>query len=225
MTVQRLSSRLYSSFSWRGDLSADPFGDDVVLLLKANSDGSLVDVSPLQNAFTAELLNTSTSVVKFAGTASVAFSGSAANYATLDDSASWDFGTGDFTVEGWFYVDNASSVKTYVSTYPEWELQHRSGAWVWGHGDPQIISRSYSTLNTWVHIAVCRSGTDMRMFFDGVQQGATVTNGDDLTSSNSLQIGRLSAALGQIPTGNMQELRITGAARYTANFTPPAQLT
>lgn len=222
MTVQRLSEKLYSSRLWAG-LDGDPFFLNVVLVLQANSGGTIFDAGPLANTFVTNTLSTSISVTAFPGTRSIAFSGSTANYIEIADSGLWDFGTGDFTVEGWFYIDNASTTKTFVSTYPEWELQQRGNAWVWGHGDPQILNRSYSTTNTWVHIAVCRSGTNTRMFFDGVQQGATVTNSDDLTSSQPLLIGKLNASI-QPATGYMQDLRITKAARYTADFTPPGSL-
>lgn len=204
------------------DPNYDPFAQQTTLILRANSDSTVTDVSSSNNIITGNFL-VNVAYAQFKGTYGIGWGYNSQNYGTSPASSDWTFGTGDFTVEGWFYFSASypTQVKTFVSAYPSWELQHRSNAWVWGHGDPQIISRSYTTGNKWVHVAVCRSNGVMRMFFDGVQQGAAVNNSDDI-GSHDLYLGNLSSAIQFQPAaGYMQDVRITKAARYTQNFTPP----
>jgi hypothetical protein len=60
------------------------------------------------------------------------------------------------------------------------------------------------------------------MYVGGVLQGATVSNATAITPTTPLHIGRLSAGVAQDFQGQIENLRITQAARYTADFTPPA---
>jgi hypothetical protein len=71
-----------------------------------------------------------------------------------------------------------------------------------------------------VHVAVSRSGTSLKMFFDGVQ----VASATDSTSFTDNAYGvRIGGSSGYSFNGYIDDLRITkGYARYTANFTPPS---
>jgi len=79
--------------------------------------------------------------------------------------------------------------------------------------------------STWYHIAVCRSSGSTRMFVNGVQSGATYTDSNNYGASAPLGLGTYWAAGSPFTTstlnGYIDDLRITKAARYTANFTPP----
>ena len=73
-------------------------------------------------------------------------------------------------------------------------------------------------INTWYHIAVTRSGTDLRLFIDGIQQGGTETNSTNVTTDD-MRIGgdRIGALNGWI-----DEFRyVKGVAKWIANFTVP----
>ena len=153
------------------------------------------------------------------------------DWLSLDDSAAWDFGTGDFTVELWVYPRTSGTVgHAYVSTYANsgsgWMLGVDSAGLRFSWGDTYIISNSsVPVVDRWSHVAVSRSGTSVRMFLNGVQIGSTVTNSTDLTNSQGLRIGRLSDGAYAIwyYTGYMSNVRVVkGTAVYTSNFTPSA---
>jgi hypothetical protein len=77
--------------------------------------------------------------------------------------------------------------------------------------------------NSWVHIAVARSGTSLKLFVNGVQSGSTATTSQNFNSgtSNTVYIGANSSGNG-IWQGYISNLRvIVGTAIYTSAFTPP----
>lgn len=77
--------------------------------------------------------------------------------------------------------------------------------------------------NSWVHIAVTRSGTSLKLFVNGVQSGSTATTSQNFNSgsSNTVYIGANSDGAG-IWQGYVSNLRIlNGTAAYTSAFTPP----
>lgn len=192
------------------------------LLLRFDN-AAIYDASNNNDMQTVGDTKTSTAVTKFSPGVSTYFDGSG-DRLSAPKIASYELGTGDFTVEAWVYL-NALAANTIVSTYGGWWLQYRSdyGGFAFGVGDSFLIYRSYSTTGTWVHVAATRSGTSLRLFFDGVQQGATVTDSSNLTAGSNLVIGNLTNSGSFHFNGYIQDVRVTkGAARYTTNFTPPA---
>jgi len=79
------------------------------------------------------------------------------------------------------------------------------------------------SINTWYHIAWCRSGSSLRAFVDGVQIGSTATNTNAYNGgTNYSVIGASDASNTRSLNGFLDDLRITkGYARYTSNFTAP----
>jgi len=111
-----------------------------------------------------------------------------------------------------------------------WTFQRRSesgGLIQFSHGDSVLITRPWMPSDgVWHHVAVTRQGVNLRIFIDGVQQGATATDSTDIIGSdNPMLLGALmyNSAYQQVLDGWVDEVRITkGVARYTSNFTPPA---
>lgn len=167
------------------------------------------------------------------GSTSVAFNGNA-DYILMRSPASLAFGTGDFTVEGWFYVTSYASGPVFFDArptstngaYPAIAIDPAGVMAYYVNGNYQIFGGTTVTLNAWHHFAVSRSGTSTKMFLDGVQQGSTYSDTNNyLLGSNRPIIG----GNGYIPggasgvNGYLDDLRVTkGYARYTSNFTPPA---
>lgn len=80
------------------------------------------------------------------------------------------------------------------------------------------------SLNTWYHLAVCRSGNNMRFFVDGTQVGSTQSFSSTIADvSTALTVGSiLFVGFEYYFKGYMDEVRLTkGEALYTSNFTAP----
>lgn len=151
--------------------------------------------------------------------------GSGNNYITTPDSADWDFGTGDFTVELHFRASQFPSSHTVLSHHTGVAIQFLSSTSVRFLCFGAVLGTFASSfsLNTWYHLAITRSGTSLRCFVDGVQIGSTVTDSTNITGNTApMRLGSLDGS-NQPFYGHIDEVRITkGFARYTANFTPPA---
>lgn len=153
-------------------------------------------------------------------------------YITVPASTDWDFGTGDFTVElHWRpYGVNQDSILigNYNGATDGWWVRHKktTNQLEWGYQNAAIVQRDSTialNLNVWHHLAVCRNGTDLRIFDDGVQVGATATDSTNVQSTLNTWIASLDGTQ-QHAQGNIDNVRITkGVARYTADFTPPTE--
>jgi hypothetical protein len=210
--------------------ATDPNFADVSLLLHgdgANGSTTITDNSPSPKTVTAVgNAQISTAQSKFGG-ASIAFDGTGD---WLQASFSPAIGTGNFTIEAWIYINslaslaplcclgdgaNADGLLIYVTTGGRISAFGSNG--VIATGSTQTVSAT-----TWTHLAVTRSGSSLKLFVNGINDG-TATNSANL-SNGLTQIGRelYNNATGAQLNGYIDDLRITkGIARYTANFTPP----
>jgi len=152
---------------------------------------------------------------------SVVFDGSG-DYLSLASNSDFSFGTGDFTIEVWVYL-NSNSIGVIYSN----EVANSLFLYL---DSGNLVVRNYATtnlfdlagpsLNTWTHIALSRSGTDLRLFFNGVQQGSTVTNSTNWTQ-NGTEIGAFNNGT-QSLNGYISNLRVVkGTALYTSGFSVP----
>jgi len=180
----------------------------------------------------------STSVVKY-GSGSMKFDGSG-DYLTFPVSASaFQFSTGAFTVEFWYFplasLTNAGLVDLRVNSSSGAGVLIRQGdtssigtgiaCWA---GNPSSTTGATQTglvLNQWNHIAATRDSLNyLRVFINGVS-GTAVARSIDLTDSSCRIAAFVDAtASPNAANGFIDDLRITkGIARYIANFTPPQQ--
>ena len=167
-------------------------------------------------------------------------------YLTTPNNSVFEFGTGDFTVEGWFNFSSISYTSEVVnplisfgyganspSGYNNvWSLIFVNGAIYWysyiGGATPYFTFTPPVPLRTgaWYHIAATRSGTDLRMFLNGYQVGTTQTCSFDYvnggtTAGDPLQIGSWYGNGQTLGNFNFSNIRIVkGTAVYTTNFTP-----
>ncbi|MBM3701731.1 MAG: LamG domain-containing protein [Actinobacteria bacterium] len=157
------------------------------------------------------------------------------DYVTIPDSADWDFGTGDFTIDCWLRFSSiagniriVSHDNTAVAENGDWLIQYRQGDGVlrftWYDGGWTTADSTWSpSVNTWYHMAIVRTGNTLKFFIDGTQLGADKSITSDITRAGiiELYIGA-SNTPDQYFGGYLDEVHILkGEARWTTNFTAP----
>ena len=164
------------------------------------------------------------------------FNGSS-QYLTAPDDASWDFGTGDFTIETFLYSTVAPSggeyslISNYLNASVGWTLQWRSTGLAFfqagGIGSALQVTTTVA-LNQWHHIAVTRSGTTLTIYLNGASVGSTTSSTDITGSTSLLNIGKIGTLASQYTNGLLSNVRIVkGTALYTGSTysVPTAPLT
>lgn len=179
----------------------------------------------------------STSIKKF-GRSSYHFTGS--NNVFLQGGHGFPFTCGsDITIEFWYYRDVAltSSLECLVSHCSSYSSNTPYGWWLtinnsyisFRNGSSWTCQASSSsiTLNTWHHVSFCRAGNKARIFVDGnmlVEYTISTSSYNgyalnwgyaDFVFGSAFWSGNLNLK------GYMDEIRVTNAALYKANFTPP----
>jgi len=156
---------------------------------------------------------------------SVLFNGSS-QYLSIANNAAFNFGTGSFTVEFWFYATaNVSSQQCLITNYSDssagWAIQIESG--VIGanlSGDGFDISGGSPATNTWYHAALSGAQGSIKLFLNGVQVGSTYTGVVSMNTSAATTIGAI-IGIAKI-AGYISNVRVVkGTALYTSSFTPP----
>jgi hypothetical protein len=134
----------------------------------------------------------------------------------LNNQTDFAFGTGDFTIE--FFVNLSSSGSNQVlydsrpsgtnGAYTSIYLDAATTKIYFYTNSSNVISQSSTfTYNTWHHIVATRTGTNTKLFIDGVQEGSTY-----IDNSNYL-IGA-----GRPFTGNGNTPPVSGIVGYVSNL-------
>lgn len=204
----------------------DPFAASVALLLRL--DGAVGDLMPVNLGLAAAALSTTGSPqvvdtqLLFGGNATRF--GPSGRYVTAV--LPGGLGANDFTIEFWAYPLSPSS--------PGGTFNSRGNGGNNGDGvdvffDWRLTTANQSLINLsaelaasrWYHVAYVRRNGVFARFIDGIGvSGSTNTNN---MNSSTLYIG--ASPVGNISwfNGFMREFRLTLAARYSANFTPPSE--
>ena len=211
-----------------GKVIPDPYWSNVVLLLHmdgANTSTTFVDSSASAKTITSNNgAQLSTSVSKF-GSASGLFDGTN-DYLSVATSSDFNFGTGDFTVEGFFYrsASSGSHCLFELGSYssPGFEFWIYNNAYISVYSSGHIIDAAATiATNTWYHVAISRSSGVLKLFLNGAELGSAAWSASVSNNGGTVFVGRSSA--GEYFNGRLDEFRVTkGVGRYTANFTPPA---
>jgi hypothetical protein len=150
-------------------------------------------------------------------------------YLSIPASSNYEF-TGDFTVECWVNFKNVSGVfqsflGQYTSSLP-WILQMNGNQLrLVGHFGGSYTEVNSSTLseNTWYHIALVRSGTSVKIYVNGVNNGSATITSTVGNANNIVTIGSGTSGGNDRTNGFISNVRfVKGTAVYTSNFTPPA---
>lgn len=219
--------------------SGDPYFANVSLLMHmdgTNGSTTFIDNSSSSLSVTANGgAQISTAQSKFGG-ASGYFQRSLSSYVSMSSGTVLNFGSSDFTVEGWIYLGDitANATKGIISGTSAGSFGFRvgqsyrgviNGLSVYKAGVADCERCAFTFLaNTWYHVAVVRASSVITFYVNGSAQ-TTTSSGVASYSCPSTTNTRVAATDGTAENynGYIDDIRVTkGIARYTANFTPPS---
>ena len=167
------------------------------------------------------------------GTASMYFNPGETNPLVIPNNQMFNLSSGDFTIEFWVYLSSDRTFNYVISkggaSTREWAIYvgPTNVSFYWstnGSSDSSVTGSATIPTSTWMHIAVTKSGSNIRLFKDGTQVGSTGTFTSMYSGTSPVYVGRFMDYnnISHDLSGYIDDLRITkGYARYTANFTPP----
>lgn len=208
-------------------ITGDPLFSSVSLLLRGDAP-ILIDSSSRPKTITTEGGAGFTSSFARFGGGSINFPlQSRLNVPAGED---FKYSTGPFTHEAWIRPTKSYSVifsqttsgQNYFMLVVEQDnrLTFRFGT----GGGTAITGATAMLLNVWHHVAVCRENTgtnQTRLFLNGQLDASGTCAFDFSNTTFGLAFGNYTHALDIIPfEGQIDEARITKAARYTGSFVP-----
>jgi hypothetical protein len=166
----------------------------------------------------------STTQQKF-GATSLVLNGTS-DFLTVGSNADFNYGTGDFTIEGWFYPNALSGTqalfdqRTAATEVAIMMDVNTSGVVrLYVNGSYVLSSNTTISAGAWTHIAIARSAAVTSMWVGGTLQSTTYAD----TNNYPTRPVAIGAYYGGATffNGYIDEVRISkGIARYTTTFTP-----
>jgi hypothetical protein len=131
------------------------------------------------------------------------------DYLTAPDNAALNFGTGNFCIECFFYPTTISGTQGIAAKYAGgdgnrgFNFEMSSGViscYVYSGGGSTFdtIAGGTAIANAWNHIVLCRSGTTLSAFLNGVRTG-TSSNSYNITSVVPVAVGANVSTTGASP--------------------------
>jgi len=216
-----------------------PPGIDEYTKLMLHMDGSddgtvFTDDSFSEHTITRVNAVTKTAIKKF-GTASGYFDGSG-DYLSIPDSGDWNFGTGDFTIDCWLYLNASDPVPIYSQLgntgsdnnrilYGFWAGNWNFYAYTTSTQIFVTVADSNPATGEWMHIALVRDGIYFNFYKNGILIGTPQGDSSAVPSNpGAVYVGatRISSTFPIAINGYIDELRVSkGIARWTIDFDPP----
>jgi len=170
------------------------------------------------------------------GVASLSLDGNGDYVSAAFNSLRFGFGTGDFTMETWVYLNAMPAADGWPTSWSSHMSVMGVGTPNAGDGCNMVLGATKLYLNNsdsgyfgnnhgmttgqWYHLAITRSGNVWRAFVDGIKIGE-FTNAMSAGAGSNFYIG-CETGQGAWLNGYIDELRVSkGIARWTSNFTPP----
>lgn len=194
------------------------------------ADAQAIDSAAQSNLTLVGNANVSTDQAKF-GNTSLHLTGSGDKANISGDLV--NFGTSNFTLEGFFRIADMEGTDTYFFDGRDgtsgvlmpnilFDEDQNNHVRVYSHA--YIITGTTDiSLNTWYHLALCRSGSSLKLFLNGTQEGSTYTTLQDYVAGSFASIGGFAGGTAQSMVGFIDDFRISNMARYTSNFTPATE--
>jgi len=160
------------------------------------------------------------------------------DYLTVANSAALSYGTGSFTIEGWFYT---AATGQYASIFSDETLIGTAGLTLllnptagngqlvlYGNGVLLVTATNKYNDNAWHHFAISRDSTNLRLYVDGAYIGNSASGSTNFDASQPLYL-MSSVIAGRTMAGYLSSFRtLKGTALYTGTGTitvPTAPLT
>ena len=226
----------YSTSSTTISIPTQPITSTGSTVLLCNfRNAAIYDSTNFNNIDTQGTARVSTVSPKY-GTSSLLLdtSSSALSTTLVNSSPNFSFATEDFTIESWINIQEVPpSSWSYIAAVHD---AVSVNTWILGIDDSfRVIlyganSQTFTSSNSitrynWTHVAATRSGDFVTLYINGESGGTFRVAGLSYSTNNAaFHIGRRDPLGG--PTinqffGYISDLRITRAARYLQNFTPP----
>jgi hypothetical protein len=204
------------------------FAASATSLLTNFTNAGIYDAAVQNNLITVGDAQVSTTITAQWPPTSMKFDGTG-DWLTAIDNPQIQLGTGDFTIEGWFYLTANGTAYGIVSkgaASTGWSVNVTSGNRIQFSYTAANLTGATTTLaaSTWYYFAIVRSGSatgNLKIYINGaleVTSGGAVT--DNFNQTNILYVG--ASRTGTTPlNGYLQDIRITKAAR-TITASPTA---
>ena len=146
------------------------------------------------------------------------------DYLSIANSTAFDFGSGDFTIETWWYPTSISANQNILAKWwtggSQWVLQWRSAGnfrFAWNSSSTADYSGS-PQVNAWNYIAVVKSGSSLYFYLNGTRNATVGTIGSLTATTDPLTVGQFGNSSTEYLSGYISGTRITkGGALYTAS--------
>lgn len=160
------------------------------------------------------------------------------DYLSTPSSSAFSFGTGDFTIEYWAYVnsganngifqlsDTAGGLKPSTANSLAMNIFTNNSVSIYANGTSYQAPNNTLPFNSWTHFAIVRSSNVTKLYANGalitsIGSSGSITDNTNYTGTYVAVGGYYSTAY--LLTGCVASFRVVkGTAVYTANFTPPS---
>jgi len=150
-------------------------------------------------------------------------------YASQTPDTDVDF-TGDYTMETWLRVHSGNqsgdvildqnnvfglTIENVTST--DYSVRFKS----FSSNVSITTSGTKPLIDHWVHVAVSKTGNNVKIFVDGVQQASASSSFNLIASNNALNIGeKYHGSYSSFIIADFDQLRLSSIGRYSSSFTP-----
>ena len=168
-------------------------------------------------------------------------SGGSGGYLSIPDSNDWDIGTGDYTVECWYFPQALNS-GGWDGLFGQWKNGNwnATNSWVlemvsqhlrfyYCRADGTNIEyaegpNNITVMNQWYHVAAVKNGGTIRVFINGTAGSDHTVHSSGINNGNgTFSIGGdvATSSGGGFANGHISNVKVTkGQALYWSNFTP-----
>lgn len=215
---------IFKATAIEGDQGDDNFSS-VVLLVPLNGDNGSTTFTDIKAHSISRGGNVVISTAQSLYYPSSAYFDGTGDYLQVADSSDFDL-PGNFTAECWFYGSSFTSTKALFTlnganlVYFGINASGKPFAYI-GESGGNINGTTTVSDNTWHHIALVRSSGSIKLYFNGVNEGATISASGTVQPSATI-IGAYNTGADYPFSGYISDVRLTkGVARYTSNFSVP----